>query len=180
MAGFTSVVIGSTFHAEITHGSAFKVSTSCDDNVTPYVQVTKEGTTLKIGLQPGKSYQLKTRLKAEISLPKLASLETSGASRSTLKGFRSQEPLWLKVSGASHVDGAIEAGDVDFDVSGASTLALTGSGGAARLTGSAQAGTRSWSFHSRSAHSSSAVLHRRKSIAGRPSRSRPSFPARAT
>jgi hypothetical protein len=40
------------------------------------------------------------------------------------------------VSGASHVDGAIEAGDIDFDVSGASTLELTGSGGAARLTGS--------------------------------------------
>ena len=91
---------------------------------------------LKIGLQPGKNYQLKTPLKAEITLPKLAGLETHGASRSTLKGFRSQEPFRLKVSGASHVDGAMEAGDVDFDVSGASTLALTGSGGAARLTGS--------------------------------------------
>ena len=133
VAGFTSVVISSTFRAEITRGEGFKVSTSCDDNVTPHVQVTKEGTTLKIGLERGKSYQLKTPLKAEITLPKLVGLETSGASRSTLKGFHSQDPLRLKVSGASHIDGAIDAGDVDFDVSGASTLALTGSAGDARL-----------------------------------------------
>ncbi len=136
IAGFTSVVIGSTFRAEIMRGDGFKVSTSCDDNVMPHVQVSKEGTSLKFGLQPGKNYQLKTPLKAEITLPKLVGLESSGASRSTLKGFRTQEPLRLKVSGASHVDGAMEAGDVDFDVSGASTLVLTGSGEAAQLTGS--------------------------------------------
>ena len=93
MAGFTSVSIGSTFRAEITRGDEFKVSTSCDDNVMPHVQVSKEGTILKIGLQRGKSYQLKTPLKVEITLPKLAGLESSGASRSTLKGFRSEEPL---------------------------------------------------------------------------------------
>jgi serine/threonine-protein kinase len=136
IAGFTSVVIGSTFRAEITRGDRFKVSTSCDDNVVPYVQVSKDGTSLKIVLQSGKNYQLKIPLKAEITLPKLAALESQGASKSTLKGFRSREPFRLKVSGASHVDGAMEAGDVDFDVSGASTLALTGSGGATQLEGS--------------------------------------------
>jgi eukaryotic-like serine/threonine-protein kinase len=136
VAGFTSVSIGSTFRAEVTRGDEFKVSTSCDDNVIPHLRVTKEGTTLKIGLERGKSYQLKSHLKAEITLPKLAGLETHGASKCTLKGFYSQEPFRLNVSGASHVDGTIDVGDVDFDVSGASSLALTGSGGAARLTGS--------------------------------------------
>jgi hypothetical protein len=136
VAGFTAVSIGSTFRAEIMRGDRFKVSTSSDDNVISYIQVQKDGTTLKIGLQPGKNYQLKIPLKAEITLPKLAGLETHGASRSTLKGFYSPEPFRLKVSGASQVDGAMDAGDVDFDLSGASTLDLTGSGGAARLTGS--------------------------------------------
>ena len=70
-ADFNRVQINSTFRAEITKGTAFKVTTTADDNVLPHVRVIKEGTTLKITLASG-SYRLKDHPKAEITLPTLA------------------------------------------------------------------------------------------------------------
>ena len=37
IAGFTSLEIGSTFRTQIIKGTGFKVTTTADDNVLPYV-----------------------------------------------------------------------------------------------------------------------------------------------
>jgi serine/threonine-protein kinase len=138
---FSAVSIGSTFQAQITQGERYKITTSSDDNLIPFIKVVKEGKTLKIGLEPNKSYRPKTPLTAEVVLPVLDALETGGASRATLKGFRSDRNLKLSLGGASTIDGSIEAGGAEVRVGGASTLALSGSarvatvsaGGASRL-----------------------------------------------
>jgi serine/threonine-protein kinase len=136
IAAFNRVQIRSTFRAEITKADGFKVAASADDNVLPHVRVAKEGTTLKISLEPGRSFQLKSPLKAEIRLPTLVALDLDGASRATLKGFRSEKDLELTVSGASNLDGALGVENADFHVSGASSLTLDGSAKAARLSAS--------------------------------------------
>ena len=133
LADFNRVQINSTFRAEITKGTAFKVTTTADDNVLPHIRVVKEGTTLKIALASG-SYRLKNRLKAEITLPTLIGLDISGASRGTLKGFQSEKELKVKVSGSSGLEGSIGLETAEFAVDGASTLSLTGSAQAARLS----------------------------------------------
>ena len=43
--------IRSTFHATISKGKTFKVSTTADDNVIPFVKVEKVKDVLKIGLE---------------------------------------------------------------------------------------------------------------------------------
>ena len=134
VAGFDRVQVRSTFRAEITKGTGFKVTTTADDNVVPHIRVVKDGTTLVINLETG-SYQLKSPLKAEITLPTLVGLDIAGASKGTLKGFQSHRELILKISGASGLDGEIAVENADFKVDGASTLSLVGSAHSARLSG---------------------------------------------
>jgi len=134
VSDFTSVEIRATFHAQISKGNRFKVSTTADENVLPFVRVVKEGNTLKIGLEKNKSYEFKKPLEAEITLPLLTGLDVSGVAWATLKGFESEKELTIKTSGASKVDGSIGVAEADFEISDASTLSVSGSAQSARLS----------------------------------------------
>jgi serine/threonine protein kinase len=133
VAGFTAVTIRSTFRARIKKGSRFKVTTTADDNILEKVEVTKDGTTLKIGLARG-SYQLKTPLEAEVTLPALAGLDLSGASSTTLSGFEDEKELNVALSGASTLEGSVVAERVEFKINGASSLAMKGTARAGRVS----------------------------------------------
>jgi eukaryotic-like serine/threonine-protein kinase len=132
IADFTKVQVRSTFQAEITKGPRFKVTTTADDNILDKVQVTKDGSTLKISLAKG-NYSTKTSFKAEITMPALAGLSVGGASTGTIKGFESEKEIAINVSGASSVDGGIGAELVNAEVDGASSLTLSGTGQSGRL-----------------------------------------------
>lgn len=134
VANFNALQIGSTFRAEIVKGDAFKVTTTSDDNVVEHIRIVKDGMTLKVALESGKSFQLKTPLKVEITLPVLESLDLGGASRATLKGSRTEKEFRLKIEGASTVDGSIDVASADFALSGASTATLKGSAKTARIS----------------------------------------------
>jgi hypothetical protein len=133
---FSEVRVGSTFQARISKGERFKVETSCDDNVIPYLQVFKEGKMLKIGLEPQREYRLKEPLKVEVVLPALDGLDVGGASKATVAGFRSEKDFKLRLHGASTLEGSIEVGGADLDVSGACLLKLSGSARTTRLSAS--------------------------------------------
>ena len=132
MAGFDAISIGATFHAKITRGASFKIITAADDNILAHIRVSKTGGALQIGLESG-SYQLKTPLTADITMPAIAALDLSGASKTTLAGFDSERELKVKLSGASELNGTIRLERADFRVNGASTLALHGSAAIGRL-----------------------------------------------
>ena len=70
------------------------------------------------------------------TLPTLAGLDASGASRAGVTGFRSDRNVQINASGASEIRGDMETGDLAADVSGGSTLQLTGRGSAVRATAS--------------------------------------------
>jgi hypothetical protein len=99
----------------------------------PFVRVTKEGASLKIGLEEGKSYELKTKLEAEIALPELTALDLSGAAQATLSGFKDEKELTLKMGGASRIGGSLVVASADFLAGGASSMALVGSAKSARI-----------------------------------------------
>ena len=157
---FARVDVSSAFEVEIAQSGSYSISITADDNLFEYIQVTKEGETLKIGLKTLTTLGPAT-LEAKVTMPKLRGLDLSGATRGTVSGFSSTENLDIDVSGASSVEladvsagdikfdvsgaskatGDITASDADFDVSGASTLQLEGSakdiiveaGGASRV-----------------------------------------------
>ena len=119
---FTQVEVGRAFEFEITQSSSYSVSVTADDNLFEYIQVSREGETLKIGLKTV-SLQWPVTLKAVVTMPQLSGLNISGASEGTVANFSSTENLDIEVSGASSLDLAdISAGDVKFDVSGASKV----------------------------------------------------------
>ena len=145
-SGFTRVEVGYAFEVEIVRSDSYTVSITADDNLFEYIQVSKEGETLKVGLKPAFRYTF-TTLRAEITMPDLYELQLSGAAHGTVEGFSSSHDFILDLSGASSLDmvdmsagdiefdisgasrvtGDITAGDADFDVSGASSVQLQGS-----------------------------------------------------
>lgn len=124
---FTRVEVEGTFEVEIVQADLFSITISADESFFDYIAVAKEGETLRIYLNPRHTFTdftLQARaLKAEVNMPALSGVSLSGASKGTVTGFKSTEDLSLNVSGASSLaiyDG--EAGDTEFEVSGASKI----------------------------------------------------------
>ncbi len=158
---FTRVEVGGAFEVEIVQSERFIVSVTADDNLFDYIQVSKNGSTLKIGVKPAVTFHSATH-RAEITMPELFDLELSGATQGTVTGFESVEDLDIEVSGASslelegimavdmtfdvsgasQVTGEVDADSIEFDVSGASTVRLQGMAGDMELdlSGASNAG----------------------------------------
>ena len=131
-SGFSSVEVGSAFQVSITQSAPYSVKISASERVFDRIEVTQEGQTLKIDVKPGVFFGVFNN-KAEITMPSLDNLELSGASRGTADGFSSFNQFTAQVSGASSLDlNNFNAGDIEFEVTGASRL--TGQGTASNLT----------------------------------------------
>jgi hypothetical protein len=130
ITGFDKVDVSNAFKVDIRQGDTFDVVIRIDDNLVQYLEVVKRGSTLKIGLKPGRAYNIrKATMEADVTMPELTGLELSGASQATITGFESARDLDVDVSGASQLWGDIKAGDAQFDVSGASQVTLSGFAG---------------------------------------------------
>ncbi|MGE5601621.1 MAG: head GIN domain-containing protein [Nitrososphaerales archaeon] len=128
--GFTKVDIGSAFQTEITEGESYSVSVTIDDNLVEYLDVRVDGDTLHIGLKPILSLGFRnTTLEAKITMPDLAGLNLSGATRTHITGFSNTKSVSTEVSGASQLRGDITTGQMQLRASGASTVELTGATG---------------------------------------------------
>jgi hypothetical protein len=132
--GFDQVEIGHAFDVEIEQGDEYSIVVRVDESVEDYVLVEKRGNTLVIGLETrfGFSFLGDITMEATVTMPSLARLELSGASRATITGFRSSDAFVAEISGASTLTGDIQTGSTSLDVSGASNVTLGGS--AADLT----------------------------------------------
>lgn len=153
-SGFTRVQAATAFDMEIIRSDEFSVSVTTNENLFDYLELERTGDTLYIQLKAG-SYTLAS-LKATITMPDLFSLDVSGASEAVVSGFDFGHALTLKASGASSIEladmnsgglellvsgasrlkGYIESGNSVFNISGASTLDISGSGANLTVTGS--------------------------------------------
>lgn len=130
LRGFDRVSVQQSFDVDISQGEDFKVVVSVDDNVVQYLDVRVDGSTLKIHLEPGRSFSLiDATLQAEVVMPELLAVDLSGASSADITGFASSSDFEVDLSGSSNLRGDIEAGDTVVDLSGSSDLNLSGSGG---------------------------------------------------
>ncbi len=124
VTGFAIIDVSSGFRVQITRADAFSVRITADDNVLPYVQVTKNGETLSIGLTPGTSIQT-TTLKAEITMPDLSELRFSGGVTGTATGFESSHDFRTEMSGGSKLMAEGKAANLVVSCSGGSELDLS-------------------------------------------------------
>ncbi|MGH3866206.1 MAG: GIN domain-containing protein [Pseudonocardiaceae bacterium] len=125
LTGVTSVVAGANFVVRLRMGGPAQATVTMDDNLTDQVEATVIGDQLGLGIKPGMSVRNAT-LSAEVTVGQLDRLGTSGASRVIVNPVLTSPALQLVVSGASAVTGPVTIGQVQADVSGAGTLALSG------------------------------------------------------
>jgi len=117
---FTKIEAGYAFDIEVIRGDSYLVSITVDDNLYEYLDITKNGDTLRIRLKPTYIYTNVTR-KATINLPDLESLDLSGASKAKVDNFSSSHAVDFDLSGASNADiSSMKAGNTNFKLSGAS------------------------------------------------------------
>jgi hypothetical protein len=128
ISGFDRLEIGSAFKVDVSQGESFSVAIRIDDNLRKYLEVAKQGSTLKISLDADRGVTRAT-LEAEVTMPALTGLDLRGASRATITGFRSSAGLVVDLQGASSLRGDIEAGQAQFRTEGASDVTLSGSAG---------------------------------------------------
>jgi hypothetical protein len=127
IADFDKLDISNGFQVDVSRGDSFSVVIRVNDNLVEHLQVAKRGSTLDIGLKPGRFYNLRdATLEADIKMPELIGLDLSGGSHGTVTGFESTRDLVLDLSGGSHATLAGAAGDVTIDASGGSEADLSG------------------------------------------------------
>jgi hypothetical protein len=128
ISGFDKVEVSHAFKVDISQGETFSVVVRLDDNLLQYLEVVKQGSTLKIGLMTDRASRNSTR-EAKVTMPQLTGLDLRGASQVTITGFKSTSALNVDMSAASGLRGDIEAGDARLDISDASQVTLRGSAG---------------------------------------------------
>ena len=137
ITGFDKLDISSSFDVEITRGDSFQVVIRVDDNLLEHIQVNKQGSTLKIGLEPMRAYNISNAtMEADITMPDLTALDLSGSSTAVVSGFETNNSLTFDLSGNSELRGEIKGGQANFDVSGNSRILLAGSAANLRISAS--------------------------------------------
>jgi len=127
--GFGRLDVSHAFRVEVRQGDDYRVTVRIDDSLEEHLLLDRQSDTLRIGLEPGHTYNLNgVTLEADVTMPELMGLGLSGASQATLDGFQSTKPLDVHVSGASQLRGVIEVGAGQFKASGTSQIRLVGSG----------------------------------------------------
>ena len=148
---FNKVEISSAFQVDLVPSDSYCISITAQEKLFDHIKVSKSGDTLQISMQWSFGTWLSSwgyhRPKARITMPTLAELHMSGASKGTAKGFKSPNDITItvsgassldidieanassiEVSGASHTKGMLKSGDAGITVNGASSIDLTGSG----------------------------------------------------
>lgn len=127
LADFTAVQAANAFAVDIVQADSFSVMVRVDNDLLDRLDVSKDGDTLRLRLEPGDGVEGNVTLEASITMPDLDGLDLSGATRANVSGFSSTGPLSIELTGASRLDGDLAAGSVDIEASGASRVALEGS-----------------------------------------------------
>lgn len=131
--GFNRIDAGHSFKVNIVKSADFSVSINVDDNIVEHLRVYKEGSTVYLGLNPDNDYN-DLHLDATINMPDINHTKLHGATKTTLLGFEFDHSFSAIISGASNLSSEVfRSGLIDINLSGASSLNLTGTATRAKL-----------------------------------------------
>ncbi|MGH3775408.1 MAG: GIN domain-containing protein [Pseudonocardiaceae bacterium] len=134
LSGVSSVVVGAGFVVHLGIGTTEQATITMDDNLTDRVQATVVGDQLLLGLTPGAPVRNAT-LTAEVTVDHLDRLAASGVSRVILVSAPAGPALHLVATGTSEVTGPIHVDRLQANVSGATTVLLSGQARELHLSG---------------------------------------------
>ncbi len=126
LVDFSRVYVKSAIEVDITQSGTYSVSVVVENFDARNVSLVREADKLVISRRRTFKSLLAApvaRIKVNISMPELAELDLSGASRGTVTGFASDSSMTAALSGASMLTlNNISAGEFKGDISGASRL----------------------------------------------------------
>jgi len=135
LKNFDSVEVSNAIEADLRQGNEFHVEIEADEAAIPYIDVRTRGDNLVIGTKDSWGFR-NIEIRVSVTMPKLKGLNASGASRVTLDDFASDERVEIESSGASKIEGDLDAGDTRIQASGASNIKLNGHGSSLRADAS--------------------------------------------
>ena len=130
---FSRLEVSGAFTATVSVGDAEAVTVRIDDNLVDTLDVHVAGDTLHVGLRSGTSVTNAT-MEADVTVRSLSAIDVSGASDVTLADPLTADAFSVVASGASRLTGAVEVGDGQMELSGASDVELSGSATAFTVT----------------------------------------------
>lgn len=127
---FDKIKVGSHYELTLTQGPDYKVEVSGNEEELDQMEVQQQGSTLSFFTESWTKSLWKNRKDKRpaqifISVPNLAGLYLSGASRSKVE-LKQEKPLSLELSGAAEMQGNLEVEEIEVEMSGSSELTLTG------------------------------------------------------
>ncbi len=125
LADFAGVEVSRSFQVEIVRADTFRVAVTTDDNLLPYIQANKKGTTLGLAVDPTISFWV-TSLKATIGMPALDEVRMVAGGNVRVKGFKSDKPFQAFLGRASVLEGELDAKTVNLELAGGGQVALKG------------------------------------------------------
>ncbi len=122
---FSSINTEYSWDLVIRQGDSYDLTIIIPEELKEYLKVRKEGKTLYLSLQP-RLRSFNGTLRAEIVMPMLTELQTSGAASVRIKGFTGKN-LEIESSGAFDLKGADSSfEDLSLESSGAANIDLSG------------------------------------------------------
>jgi len=122
---FNAIDLSHSFNAEIIQSDQYKVVIEYNSNLKEYIDVLKDGKTLKIGLKDGHVY-LDVKLSIKIYMPDITAINSSGACKITIAKFNTGN-LKIDLSGASDLHADLDiANNLKINSSGASAIFMAG------------------------------------------------------
>jgi hypothetical protein len=112
------------------------IEIEANDNLHQYIEVEKESNTLKIGLRDNINIKGPATLNAYITTKKVTGYAASGASRFFVDEVLSSEEVSIFLSGASQFAGELFVVNISGELSGASTIQVTGEAESSNFTAS--------------------------------------------
>jgi hypothetical protein len=143
VGSFDRIQVSHAGQLTVTVGDTETLTIRADDNIMPHIISEVRGGVLVLGVEPGRSLELRAPISYQVTVRGLRGLELSGASHATLERLETDtlvlvlsgasrvllmgeaDRLEITASGASHVDGeAFRVNDAEVDVSGASSASV--------------------------------------------------------
>lgn len=119
VTNFTKLDVSHAFEVDMQVGAETSLKITAGENIHPYIIVENEDNTLVLSIKSGLNNV--GNIKAEITVPKLKSVEASGACKISVEGI-SADSFELDMSGACSGDLSGEVKKLEVDVSGATSL----------------------------------------------------------
>jgi len=122
---FSDIDAEGPFSLEVVQSDFYNVILSVDENLISRVLVSSGNRTLKLRIQAPASF-FPTSLKIKIGMPIIKNLVLADEAMVSLSGFPRLDVFNLVLKQASSLNGYLEAGNIDFNVSGKSLVNLKG------------------------------------------------------